>query len=90
MQSLMSQMSSFVARRMSAMSSNLAKQFNHDLSVCELFSIQYDESVEQYGLADDVYYNGVQCFHRKKKCLTLLSLKTTTKAVDIHDAMKSY
>lgn len=62
----------------------MAEQLDRDLARCRWFSIQSDESVgqPQYSAADDLYQDGV--------LLTLLPLKTTTRAVDVYNAVKEF
>ena len=50
---------STMARRVSALSSNLVDQLDRDLARCRWFSIQCDESVDSSSTADGFYPDGI-------------------------------
>ncbi|KAK0154682.1 General transcription factor II-I repeat domain-containing protein 2 [Merluccius polli] len=81
-----------IARRVSAMSTDLTQQLNRELGTCKWFSIQCDESVDNSSTAQLMVFVRMvfSDFTTKEEMLTLLPLKTTTKAVDIYEAMKRY
>ena len=81
-----------VARRVSALSADAAKQLESDMNRCKWFSIQCDESVDSSDTAQlAVFIRMVfDDFSTKEEFLTLLPLKTTTRGVDIYNAVKDY
>ncbi|XP_060754276.1 general transcription factor II-I repeat domain-containing protein 2-like [Neoarius graeffei] len=80
------------ARRVSAMSTNLVEQLNGDMSTYRYFSIQCDKSVDKTSTAQLMVFIRMvfSDFTVKEEMLTLLPLKTTTRAVDIYEAIKRY
>eukprot|EP00064_Thunnus_orientalis_P018981 superscaffoldBa00004562_g19090 len=72
---------STMARRVSSMSENLTEQLDRGLATCRWFSIQCDESVDSTSTAQ------LMISLQKK---TLLPLKTTTRGIDIYNAVKSF
>lgn len=83
---------STMARRVSAMSGNLTEQLDWDLASCRWFSIQCDESVDSSSTAQLMIFILMvfDDFSTKEELLTLLPLKTTTRGVDIYNAVKSF
>ena len=83
---------STMARRLSATSSNLAYQLDRDLDKCSWFSIQYDESMDNSSTAQLLVFTRMafEDFSTKEELLTLLPLKTTTRGVDIYNAVKEF
>lgn len=83
---------STMARRLSAMSGNLADQLDRDLDKCRWFSIQCDESVDNSSTAQLLVFirMAFEDFSTKEELLTLLPLKITTRGVDIYNALKSF
>ncbi|CAI5638895.1 unnamed protein product [Oreochromis niloticus] len=81
-----------IVRRVSAMSGNLADQLDQDLSKCRWFSIQCDESVDSSSTAQLMVFIRMvfDGFSTKEELLTLLPLKTTTKGIDIYNAVKEF
>ncbi|CAI5664988.1 unnamed protein product [Oreochromis niloticus] len=81
-----------IVRRVSAMSGNLADQLDQDLAKCRWFSIQCDESVDSSSTAQLMVFIRMvfDGFSTKEQLLTLLPLKTTTKGVDIYNAVKEF
>lgn len=81
-----------VARRVSALSADAAKPLDSDMNRCKWFSIQCDESVDSSDTAQlAVFIRMVfDDFSTKEEFLTLLQLKTTTRGVDIYNAVKDY
>ncbi|KAJ8409935.1 hypothetical protein AAFF_G00209760 [Aldrovandia affinis] len=81
-----------MARRVSAMSGNLADQLDLDLAKCGWFSIQCDESVDSRSTAQLLVFIRMvfDDFSTKEELLTLLPLKTTTRGVDIYNAVKEF
>lgn len=84
--------SSTMTRRVSAMSTNLAEQLDRDLARCRWFSIQCDESVDNSSTAQlSVFIRMVFAdLSTKEELLTLLPLKTTTRGVDVYNAVKEF
>nr|XP_024661558.1 general transcription factor II-I repeat domain-containing protein 2A-like [Maylandia zebra] len=74
------------------MSGNLANQLDQDLAKCSWFSIQCDESVDSSSTAQLMVFIRMvfDGFSTKEELLTLLPLKTTTKGVDIYNAVKEF
>ena len=74
------------------MSANLTEQLHRDISTCRYFSTQCDESVDTTSTAQLMVFIRMvfSDFTVKEEMLTLLPLKTTTKAVDIYVAIKRY
>uniref|UniRef100_UPI0037E75A31 sialic acid-binding Ig-like lectin 12 n=1 Tax=Semicossyphus pulcher TaxID=241346 RepID=UPI0037E75A31 len=81
-----------MARRVSAMSSNLADQLDRDLEKCRWFSIQCDESVDSSSTAQLLVFIRMvfEDFSTREELLTLLPLKTTTRGVDIYNTVKEF
>ncbi|XP_076738349.1 general transcription factor II-I repeat domain-containing protein 2B-like [Maylandia zebra] len=81
-----------IVRRVSPMSGNLADQLDQDLAKCSWFSIQCDESVDSSSTAQLMVFIRMvfDGFSTKEELLTLLPLKTTTKGVDIYNAVKEF
>ncbi|KAK0131346.1 Protein ZBED8 [Merluccius polli] len=78
-----------VARRVSALSVDEAEQLEWGMDRCKWFSIQCDELVDSSDTAQlDVFVRMVMDFSTKEEFFTLLPLKTTTKGVDIYNAVK--
>ncbi|KAF7669599.1 hypothetical protein LDENG_00176710 [Lucifuga dentata] len=84
--------SSTIARKMLAILENLTEQLDQDLSTRRCFSIQCDESVDTSSTAQLMVFVRMMFndFSTKEELLTLLPLKTTTRGVDIYDAVKGY
>ncbi|KAM3604163.1 uncharacterized protein V6R79_007238 [Siganus canaliculatus] len=76
----------------SAMSGNLTEQLYRDLARCSWFSIQCDESVDNSSTAQLMIFIWMvfDDFSTKEELLTLLPLKTTTRGVDIYNAVKTF
>ncbi|TWW74443.1 SCAN domain-containing protein 3 [Takifugu flavidus] len=74
------------------MSGNLADQLDRDLARCRWFSIQCDESVDSSSTAQLMIFmrKVFDDFSAKEELLTLLPLKTTTRGVDIYNAVKEF
>lgn len=82
---------STMVRRMSAMSENLTEQLDRDLAKCSWFSIQCDESVDSSSTSQlMVFIRMVFDDFSTKELLTLLPLTTTTRGIDIYDAVKRF
>ncbi|KAK3527063.1 hypothetical protein QTP86_008646 [Hemibagrus guttatus] len=83
---------STMARRVSAMSGNLADQLDRDLAKCRWFSIQCDESVDSSSTAQLLVFIRMvfEDFSTREELLTLLPLKTTTRGVDIYNTVKEF
>ena len=83
---------STVTRRVSAMSKNLNEQLDKDLSTCQWFSIQCDESVDSSSTAQLMVFIRMvfDDFSTKEELLTLIPLRTTTRGVDIYNAIKTF
>lgn len=83
---------STMARRVSSMSENLTEQLDRDLTTCRWFSIQCDESVDSTSTAQLMIFIRMvfDDFSTKEELLTLLPLETTTRGIDIYNAVKSY
>jgi len=83
---------STMVRRVSDMSGNLTEQLDRDLAKCRWFSIQCDESVDRSSTPQLMMFIRMvfDDFSTKEELLTLLSLKTTTRGVDIYIAVKSF
>ena len=83
---------STMARRVSAMSSNLVDQLEQDLAKCKWFSLQCDESVDSSSTAQLLVFIRMvfNDFSTKEELLTLLPLKTTTRGVDIYNTVKEF
>lgn len=81
-----------IARRVSALSSDAARQLEIDINRCKWFSIQCDESVDASDTAQLALFirMAFDDFTVKEDFLTLLPLKTTTRGVDIYNAVKNY
>ncbi|KAG7520096.1 hypothetical protein JOB18_023114 [Solea senegalensis] len=81
-----------MVRRVSAMSGNLTDQLDRDLARCRWFSIQCDESVDSSSTAQLMVFIRMvfDDFSTKEELLTLLPLKTTTRGVDIYNAVKEF
>ncbi|KAK7901476.1 hypothetical protein WMY93_018245 [Mugilogobius chulae] len=81
-----------VARRVTALSRDAAKQLDTDIQRCKWFSVQCDESVDASDTAQlAVFVRMVfEDFSTKEEFLTLLPLKTTTRGIDIYNAVKNY
>uniref|UniRef100_A0A8C2JL02 DUF4371 domain-containing protein n=1 Tax=Cyprinus carpio TaxID=7962 RepID=A0A8C2JL02_CYPCA len=81
-----------MVRRVLAMSRNLANQLDQDLAKCRWFSIQCDESVDSSSTAQLMVFIRMvfDDFSKKEELLTLLPLKTTTRGVDIYNAVKEF
>lgn len=74
------------------MSGNLADQLDRDLAKCRWFSIQCDESVDSSSAAQLMVFirTVFDDVTTKEELLTLLPLKTTTRGVDIYNAVKEF
>ncbi|KAK2903782.1 hypothetical protein Q8A73_010439 [Channa argus] len=83
---------STIVRRVLARSGNLADQLDQDLVKCRWFGIQCDESVDSSSTAQLMVFIRMvfDDFSTKEELLTLLPLKTTTKGVDIYNAVKDF
>uniref|UniRef100_A0A1A8L2L2 Uncharacterized protein n=1 Tax=Nothobranchius pienaari TaxID=704102 RepID=A0A1A8L2L2_9TELE len=83
---------STTVRRVMAMSENLTEQLEQDLKTCKWFSIQCDESVDCSSSAQLMVFIRMvfDDFSTKEELLTLLPLQTTTRGVDIYNAVKSF
>ncbi|KAJ8346731.1 hypothetical protein SKAU_G00281320 [Synaphobranchus kaupii] len=83
---------STMARRVTTMSENLTEQLDRDLATCKWFSVQCDESVDNTSTAQLMIFIRMvfDDFSTKEELLTLLPLKTTTRGIDIYNAVKSY
>ncbi|KAK3525004.1 hypothetical protein QTP86_012879 [Hemibagrus guttatus] len=81
-----------MARRVSAMSGNLADQLDRDLAKCRWFSIQCDGSVDSSSTAQLLVFIRMvfEDFSTREELLTLLPLKTTTRGVDIYNTVKEF
>uniref|UniRef100_A0AAQ5Y107 HAT C-terminal dimerisation domain-containing protein n=1 Tax=Amphiprion ocellaris TaxID=80972 RepID=A0AAQ5Y107_AMPOC len=81
-----------VARRMTALSEDAMTQLDSDIKRCKWYSIQCDESVDSSDTAQlAVFIRMVfEDFSTKEEFLALLPLKTTTRGVDIYNAVKTY
>ncbi|XP_041854559.1 zinc finger BED domain-containing protein 5-like [Melanotaenia boesemani] len=81
-----------VARRVCALSVDAMRQLESDLNRCSWFSLQCDESVHSSDTAQLAVFTRMAFhdFSTKEEFLTLLPLKTTTKGVDIYNAVKEY
>ncbi|KAL7381747.1 hypothetical protein ABVT39_010657 [Epinephelus coioides] len=81
-----------VARRVSALSADAAKQLELDMNRCKWFSIQCDDSVDSSDTAQLAVFIHIvfDDFSTKEEFLTLLPLKTTTRGVGIYNAVKDY
>ncbi|XP_041858782.1 general transcription factor II-I repeat domain-containing protein 2A-like [Melanotaenia boesemani] len=68
------------------------RQLELDLNRCSWFSLQCDESVDSSDTAQLAVFTWMAFhdFSTKEEFLTLLPLKTTTKGVDIYNAVKEY
>lgn len=75
-----------------AMSVNIMEQLEKDLGLCKWFSIQCDECVDSSSTEQLMVFLRMvfSDFSVKEEFLTLLPLKTTTRGVDIYDAMKYF
>ncbi|XP_070402531.1 general transcription factor II-I repeat domain-containing protein 2-like [Nothobranchius furzeri] len=69
-----------------------AKQLEQDVATCKWFSIQCDESVDCSSSAQLMVFIRMvfDDFSTKEELLTLLPLQTTTRGVDIYNAVKSF
>ncbi|QQP52073.1 Uncharacterized protein FKW44_004084, partial [Caligus rogercresseyi] len=74
------------------MSDNLTDQLDRDLAECKWFSIQCDESIDSSSTAQLMVFVRMvfKDFSTKEELLTLLPLKTTTRGVDIYNAVKEF
>ena len=83
---------STMVRTVSDMSGNMTEQLDRDLAQCRWFSIQCDESVDRSSTPQLMMFIRMvfDDFSTKEELLTLLSLKTTTRGVDIYIAVKSF
>ncbi|KAK3569596.1 hypothetical protein QTP86_002532 [Hemibagrus guttatus] len=83
---------STMARRVSAMSGNLADQLDRDLAKCRWFSIQCDGSVDSSSTAQLLVFIRMvfEDFSTREELLTLLPLMTTTRGVDIYNTVKEF
>ncbi|XP_063730588.1 general transcription factor II-I repeat domain-containing protein 2A-like [Eleginops maclovinus] len=83
---------STMVRRVTAMSDNLTDQLDQDLRECRWFSIQCDESIDSSSTAQLMMFVRMvfQDFSTKEELLTLLPLKTSTRGVDIYNAVKEF
>ncbi|QQP40840.1 Uncharacterized protein FKW44_015026 [Caligus rogercresseyi] len=74
------------------MSDNLTDQLDRDLAECKWFSIQCDESIDSSSTAQLMMFVRMvfKDFSTKEELLTLLPLKTTTRGVDIYNAVKEF
>uniref|UniRef100_A0A8C6L134 DUF4371 domain-containing protein n=1 Tax=Nothobranchius furzeri TaxID=105023 RepID=A0A8C6L134_NOTFU len=83
---------STTVRRVTAMSENLTEQLEQDVATCKWFSIQCDESVDCSSSAQLMVFIRMvfDDFSTKEELLTLLPLQTTTRGVDIYNAVKSF
>ncbi|QQP54701.1 Uncharacterized protein FKW44_007616, partial [Caligus rogercresseyi] len=81
-----------MARRVTTMSDNLTDQLDRDLAECKWFSIQCDESIDSSSTAQLMVFVRMvfKDFSTKEELLTLLPLKTTTRGVDIYNAVKEF
>ncbi|KAG2459918.1 GTD2B protein, partial [Polypterus senegalus] len=80
-----------VARRVESLSEDVDRQVLKDLSLCEYFSLQFDESLDAVDTAQLVVY--VRMAFRdstKEDFLTLLHLKERTRGEDIYTEFKKY
>ncbi|XP_070408067.1 general transcription factor II-I repeat domain-containing protein 2B-like [Nothobranchius furzeri] len=82
---------STTVRRVTAMSENLTEQLEQDVATCKWFSIQCDESVDCSSSAQLMVFIRMvfDDFSTKEELLTLLPLQTTTRGVDIYNAVKN-
>lgn len=74
-----------VAGRVSALSADAVKQLESDMNRCKWFSIQSNFNTAQLAVFVRMVFDD---FSPKEEFLTLLPLKTTTKRVDIYNAVK--
>ncbi|XP_070400503.1 general transcription factor II-I repeat domain-containing protein 2-like [Nothobranchius furzeri] len=83
---------STTVRRVTAMSENLTERLEQDVATCKWFSIQCDESVDCSSSAQLMVFIRMvfDDFSTKEELLTLLPLQTTTRGVDIYNAVKSF
>ncbi|CAK6967391.1 hypothetical protein PFLUV_G00138310 [Scomber scombrus] len=67
-------------------------QLDRDLAKCRWFSIQCDESVDSSSTAQLLIFVRMvfEDFSTREELLTLLPLKTTTRGVDIYNAVKEF
>ncbi|KAJ8352144.1 hypothetical protein SKAU_G00236200 [Synaphobranchus kaupii] len=74
------------------MSENLNEQLDKDLSTCRWFSIQCDESVDSSSTAQLMVFIRMvfDDLSTKEELLTLIPLRTTTRGVDIYNAIKTF
>uniref|UniRef100_A0AAV2L300 Transposase n=1 Tax=Knipowitschia caucasica TaxID=637954 RepID=A0AAV2L300_KNICA len=74
------------------MSTNLNEQLDKDLRTCQWFSVQCDESVDSSSTAQLMVFIRMvfEDFSAKEELLTLIPLRTTTRRVDIYNAMKTF
>ncbi|KAM9726312.1 general transcription factor II-I repeat domain-containing protein 2B-like [Menidia menidia] len=74
------------------MSGDLVDQLDRDLAKCRWFSIQCDESVDSSSTAQlSIFVRMVfEDFSTREELLTLLPLKTSTRGVDIYNAVKEF
>ena len=81
-----------VTRRVELLSENVGQQVLKDLSLCEYFSLQFDESLDVMDTAQLVVFvrMAFQDFTTKEDFLTLLQLKERTRGEDIYNVFKSY
>lgn len=78
--------------RVSALATDAGRQLETDISWCKWFSIQCDEPVDASDAAQLAIFI-LMVFEDStvhQEFLTLLSLKTTTRGVDIYNAVKNY
>lgn len=80
------------ARRVSALATDAGRQLETDINWCKWFSIQCDEFVDVSDTAHLAIFIRMvfDYFTAHEEFLTLLSLKTTTRAVNIYNAVKNY
>ena len=83
---------STMVRKVSAMSENLMEQLDRDLVKCRWFSIQCNEWVDNTSTAELMMFIRMvfDDFSTKEEVLTLLPLKTTTRGINIYNAVKRF
>ncbi len=81
-----------VARRVESLSEDVDRQVLKDLSLCEYFSLQFDESLDAVDTAQLVVFvrMAFQDSTTKEDFLTLLHLKERTRGEDIYNEFKKY
>lgn len=81
-----------VTNRVEEISKNLFCQLQNDIYTCKSFSLQFDESTDILGCAQLCVFVRLVFgnFNIQEELLCLITLKETTRGIDIYNAFKNY